>query len=157
MTGTGARVNDFQLFRRECGIFFTDFCQLCLYFRLLFSFFQIVMPFGIFRVTISGNIGRLFFLCRKKLFFCIRVSFQPQTAKAVLYHVADNPVRCKKLGSGRNILFCNFDILFQCSEYIILFLTVVILIQPADNLHRILPVILRYQLNHLLNHTAFSQ
>ena len=59
MTGTGARVDHFQLFWCECGVFFADFRQLCLYFRLLLGFFQIVMPFCIFRVTVSGNIGRL--------------------------------------------------------------------------------------------------
>ena len=67
MTRTGAWVNDFQLVRCQCGIFLTDFSQLCLYFRLLLGFFQIVVPFGIFWVTVSGSISRLFFLCRKKL------------------------------------------------------------------------------------------
>ena len=157
MTRTRARIDDFQLFRRECGVFFADFRQLCLYFRLLLGFFQIIMPFGIFWVTVSGNIGRLFFLCWKKLFFCIRVSFQPQTTKAVLYHIANNPIRCKQLGSSRDILFCDFHILFQSCENIILFLAIVILIQPADNLNSILPILLRYQLNHLLNHAAISQ
>ena len=77
MTGTGARVNDFQLIRCQGGVFLADLCKLRLHFRLLISFFQIVMPFGIFRVTVSGSISRLFFLCRKKLFFDIRVSLQP--------------------------------------------------------------------------------
>ena len=157
MTGTGARVNDFQLIRCQCCVFLTDFCKLHLYFWLLFGFFQIVMPFGIFRITFSGNIGRLFFLCRQKLILSIRVSFQPQTPKAVLYHIADNPIRCKHLGSGRNIFFCDFYIFFQCSEHIVLFFAIIILIQPADNLYRILPIILRDQLNHLLNDTAISQ
>ena len=115
------------------------------------------MPFGIFRLTVSGNICRLFFLSRQKLILSIRVSFQPQTTKAVFYHVADDPVRRKQLGCSRNILFCNFDILFQCGEYIILFLTVVILIQPADNLNSIFPVVLWYQFDHLLNDTTTSQ
>jgi len=64
MTRTGAWVNDFQLIRCQCGVFFANLCKLCLRFRLLLGFFQIVMPFGIFRVTVSGSIGRLFFLCR---------------------------------------------------------------------------------------------
>ena len=115
------------------------------------------MPFGILQITIPGNIGKLFFLCRQKLILRIRVSFQPQTAKAVFYHVANDPVRCKQLSCGRDILFCDFYILFQCGEHIVLFLAVIILIQPADDLDGILPVILRYQLNHLLNHTGFTQ
>ena len=157
MTGTGAWVNGFHLFRCQCCVFLVNLGKLCLYFRLLLSFFQIVMPFGIFQITLSGNIGRPFFLCRQKLILSIRVSLQPQTAKAVLYHVTNNPVRRKQLGSGRDILFCDFDILFQGSKHVVFFLTVVILIQPADNLHGILPVLLRYQLNHLLNHAAISQ
>ena len=157
MTGTGAWVNDFQLIRCQCGVFLTNFCKLCLHFRLLLSFFQIVVPFGIFHVTVSSSIGRLFFLGRKKLIFGIWVSFQPQTTKAVLYHVANNPVRCKKLGCCRDIFLGDFHILFQSCENIVFFLAVIILIQPADDLDSILPIILWYQLNHLLNDTAFTE
>ena len=85
------------------------------------------------------------------------MSLQPQATKAVLYHVANNPVRCEKLGRCRDVFFCDFHILFQCCKNIILFLTVIILIQPADDLDSILPVILRYQLDHLLNDTAFTE
>ena len=77
MSGTGAWINDFQLIRCQCGVFLANLSQLCLYFRLLLGFFQIVVPFGIFRVTVSGSIGRLFFLSRKMLLFHIRVSLQP--------------------------------------------------------------------------------
>ena len=115
------------------------------------------MPFGIFRVTVSGSIGRLFFLGRKKLLFDIRVSLQPQATKAVLYHVTNNPVRCEKLGCCRDVFFRNFHILFQCRKNIIFFLTIIILIKPADDLDSILPVILRYQIDHLLNDTAFTE
>ena len=67
MTRTRARVNDLQPIRCQCGVFLADFSQLCLYFRFLLGFFQIVVPFGIFRVTISGSISRLLFIRRKKL------------------------------------------------------------------------------------------
>ena len=157
MTRAGAWVNDFQLIRRQCGVFHTNFFKLCLHFWLLLSFFQIVVPFGIFRVTVSGSISRLFFLGRKKLTLNIWVSLQPQTTKAVLYHVTNNPVRCEKLGCCRDVFFCDFHILFQCCEDIVFFLAVIILIQPSDDLDSILPVILRYQFNHLLNHTAFTK
>ena len=137
MTGTGARVNHFQLIRCQGGVFLADFSQLCQYFRLLLGFFQIVFPLG--------------------FQFVIRMSLHPQTTKAVFYHIANNPVRCEKLGCRRDILFCDFYILFQCCENIVFFLAVVILIQPADNLDGILPVLLRNQLDHLLNHTALTQ
>ena len=157
MTGTGAWVNDFQLIRCQRGVFLANLGKLCLHFRLLLSFFQIVVPFGIFRVTVSGSISRLFFLCRQKLLFHIWVSLQPQTTKTVLHHVANNPVRCEKLGCCRNVFFCNFHILFQSCENIVFFLAVIILIQPANDLDSILPIILWYQLNHLLNDTAFTE
>ena len=157
MTGTGAWVDNFQLIRCQCSVFLANLNKLCLHFRLLLGFFQIVVPFGIFRITVFGSIGRLFFLSWQKLLFRIRVSLQPQTTKAVLYHVANNPVRCEKLGCCRNVFFCDFHILFQCCENIVFFLAVIILIQPANNLDSIFPVIFRYQLNHLLNDTAFTE
>ena len=69
MTRTAAWVNDFQLIRCQCGVFLPNLSQLCLNFCLLFGLFQIIVPFGIFRITISSNISRLFFLCRQKLIF----------------------------------------------------------------------------------------
>ena len=77
MTRTGAWVNDFQLIRCQCGVLLANLGKLCLHFWLLLGFFQIVVPFGIFRVTVSNSISRLFFLGRKKLLFHIRVSLQP--------------------------------------------------------------------------------
>ena len=77
MTGTGTWINNFQLIRCQRGVFLANLGKLCLHFRLLLSFFQIVVPFGIFRITVSGSIGRLFFLGRKKLLFHIRMSLQP--------------------------------------------------------------------------------
>ena len=77
MTGTRAWVNDFQPIRCQRCVFLAGLGKLRLYFRLLLGFFQIVVPFGIFQVTVSGSISRLFLLCRKKLLFHIRVSLQP--------------------------------------------------------------------------------
>ena len=157
MTRTRAWVNTFNLIRCQCCIFLANLGKLHLHFRLLLGFFQIVMPFSILRITVSGNIGRLFFLSWQKLLLNIRVSFQPKTTKAVLYHISNNPVRCEKLGCCRDVFFCDFHILFQCCKNIIFFLAVIILIQPPNNLDSIFPVILRYQLNHLLNDTAFTE
>ena len=157
MAGTHTGVDDFQLIRCQCSIFLTDFCQLCLHFWFLLSFFQIVMPFGVLWITISGSIGRLFFLCRQKLILNIRMSFQPQTAKAVFYHVTNDPVRGEQLGCRRDIFFCDFYILFQSGENIVLFLAVVILIQPADDLHGVLPVLFGNHRNHLLDDAALAQ
>ena len=77
MTRTRTWIYDFQLIRCQFGIFLTNPSQLCLHFRLLLGFFQIVVPFSIFRVTVSGSIGGLFFLRRQKLIFDIWMPLQP--------------------------------------------------------------------------------
>lgn len=138
-------------------IFLTNLGKLRRHIRLLLGFFQIIVLFGIFQVTLPGNIGRLFFPYRQKLFFGIWVSLQPQTTKAVLYHIANNPVWCKKLGCCMDVFFCDLHILFQSSKNIVFFLTVILLIQSIDNLDSIFPVVLWYQFDHLLNDTFFSQ
>ena len=71
------------------------------------------------------------------------MTLQPQTAQAVLHHIADDPVRREKLGSGGDILLADFDILFQVGENFFLCLGVVILIQPADDLHVVHKVFFR--------------
>ena len=82
---------------------------------------------------------------------------QPQATQAVFYHIMDNPVRREQLRGGGNVLFADFDVLFQVSEHLVLRLGVVILVQPANYLHLILPVVLRNQRDHLLNHAALAQ
>ena len=157
MTGTTAWVDHFQLIRCQCGVFLANLSKLRLHFWLLLGFFQIVVPFGIFWVAISFRISRLFFLRWQKLLLHVRVSLQPQTAKTVLYHVANNPIRCEKLGCCWNIFFCDFHILFQCCENIVLFLAVIVLIKPSYDLNLICPVFFRNQCDHLLNHTSLAE
>ena len=53
-------------------------------------------------------------------------------AKAVFDHIADDPVRREELGDGGNFLFGDFAVLGKGG---VLRLGVVILVQPADNLH----------------------
>ena len=99
---------------------------------------------------------RCLFVC-----FSVIVRFSSPKRPLLLHRhkpfVANNPVRCEKLGCCRNVFFCNFHILFQSCENIVFFLAVIILIQPANDLDSILPIILWYQLNHLLNDTAFTE
>ena len=59
----------------------------------------------------------------------------PQTAKAVLHHVAHNPVRGKQLGFCRNLFDCNFCSTFYKFINFIFQFRVVILVHPADDLH----------------------
>ena len=53
-------------------------------------------------------------------------------AQAVLYHIADNPVRGKELGDGGDLLLGDFAVL---GKGLVFWLRIVILIQPADDLH----------------------
>ena len=82
------------------------------------------------------------------------MSLYPQTAERVLDHVAHNPVRRKQLRCCRNTFFRDLHVLFQTGKRVILQLGVVILVQPADNLHGILPVLLRNIRNHASEHAV---
>ena len=81
----------------------------------------------------------------------------PQAAQGVLHHIVDDPIRGKELGGSRNIFLADFHILLQGGEDIVLFLTVVVLIEPADDLYLVLPVLLRDKGNHLLDNAALPQ
>ena len=112
MSGSHAGVNELDVFRVQGGILFTNFRKFHLHFRLLLCLFQIVFPV-FFQVA-------------------VRVTFHPQTTQAVLHHVTDDPVRGEQLGYGRDFLFGNLAVLGKCSGFR---LGIVILVQPADNLH----------------------
>ena len=133
MTGTHAGVDELDVFWIQGSVLFANFCQFYLHLRLLLCFFQIVFP----------------------VFFQVafRVSFHPQTAQAVLHHVADDPVRGKQLGYGRDFLFGDLTVLGKCSG---LRLGIIILVQPADNLHLTtaldVEVILRNIVNQMIDH-----
>ena len=53
-------------------------------------------------------------------------------AKAVFHHIADDPVRREELGDGGDFLFGDLSVLGKGG---VLRLGVVILVQPADDLH----------------------
>ena len=134
MTGTHAGVDKLDVFRIQCGVLFTNFCQHRLHFRLLLCLFQIVFP--------------VFFQA------AVRVSFHPQTAKAVFHHVTNDPVWGKQLGHGRDFLFGDLAVLCKGSS---LRLGIVILVQPADDLHLTtaldIEVILRNVVDQVIDHT----
>ena len=137
VTGTAARVNALDLLRCDSRIFLANLVKPSLYIRFLFRFVQIVFPLG--------------------FQFIIRMSLNPKTTERVFYHVANDPVRGKQLRSGRNVLLGDFHILLESNENLILFLTVVILVQPAYNLNSVFPIVLVDAGNHLLNDAAFTE
>ena len=112
MPGTHAGVDKGQVFRVQGGVLLADRRQLCLYLRLLRGFVQIILP-AFPQVA-------------------VRVTLHPQAAKAVFHHVADDPVRSEQLGHRRDLLFGDLAVFGKCRR---LGLGVVVLIQPADDLH----------------------
>ena len=132
---TGIDAED--ILRLDGGVAFANFRQLRLDSGFLLGLFQIILP-----LTLQ---------------FIVRVSFHPQAAEAVLHHIAHNPVRREELRRGRNLFLADLDVLFEVSKHFILRLAVIVLIQPADDLHLVCPVRLRDQRDHLLKHTAAAQ
>ena len=114
MPAAHAGVNTLYILRRQGGVALAQLGQLLRYLRLLRGFVQIILPLG---------------------FIKIRVSLAPQTAKAVFDHVPHDPVRRKQLGGGGDVLGANLDVLFQVGEHLLFRLGVVILVQPAHDLH----------------------
>ena len=112
MTAAHAGIDDTDIFRIQLRIFRANLSQFLLYFRLLLRLLQIVFPPD-FQVV-------------------IRMSLHPKTAKAVLHHVADDPVRRKELRDRRHFFLRNLALL---RKGVVLRLCIVILIQPADDLH----------------------
>ena len=133
MAGTHAGVDELDVFRVQSCVLFTNFREFCLHLWLLLCLFQIVFPV-FFQVA-------------------VRVSFHPQTAKAVFHHVTNDPVRGEQLGYGRDFLFGNLSVLGKGSG---LRLSVVILVQPADDFHLTtaldVEVILRNIVNQMIDH-----
>ena len=112
MPGTHAGVDEGQVLRVQSGVLLADVCQLCLHLRLLRGFVQIILP-------VFPQIA-------------VRVTLYPQAAKAVFHHVADDPVRGEQLGHRRDLLFGDLAVFGKGSGF---GLGVVVLIQPADDLH----------------------
>ena len=67
-----------------------------------------------------------------------RVTLNPVATERVVHHVADNPVRCKKLGSSRDVFFLDGS-LVDVDDFVFP-LVIVILVKPANNLNGILPI-----------------
>ena len=134
MAGTHTGVDELDIFRIQCSVLFANFCQFYLHLWLLLCLFQIVFPV-FFQVA-------------------VRVSFHPQTAQAVLHHVTNDPVRGEQLSHSRDFLFGDLTVLGKCSG---LRLGIVILVQPADNLHLTtaldVEVILRDIVNQVIDYT----
>ena len=114
MTAAHAGVDYLQLLRLHLGVLGTDLLQPLLHLRLLRGFVQIILPLRLIKAGMA---------------------LVPQAAKAVLHHVAHDPVRGKQLGRRWDVLLADLDVLFQVGKHLVLGLGVVILVHPADDLH----------------------
>ena len=134
MTAAHAGVNDLDVFRLDGLVLLPELGKLVFHRPLLIGFVQIVFP-------AAPQLG-------------IGVTFQPKSAKGVFHHVADDPVRCEKLCCSRNLVFCDF-LFFP--KYLRLEFGVVKLIQPADNLNGILPVLFGDVGNHVAKNAVLPE
>ena len=133
MPAAHAGVDTLNILRRQGGVTLAQLGQLLRHLRLLRGFVQIILPLG---------------------FVKIRVSLAPQTAKAVFDHVPHDPVRRKQLRGGGDVLLTDFDILFKVGEHLLFRLGVVILVQPAHDLHGVLPVGFRDVVYQMADHAV---
>ena len=132
-----AGIDSEDVLRLQRSILLPNLRQLRLYLWFLLGFVQIILP--------------------ARLQLVVRMALQPQPAQGVLHHIADDPVRREKLRRGGDIFLGDLDVLFQVGEHLILRLRVVILVQPADDLHLIRPVLLGDHGDHLLHDAAFPE
>ena len=137
MTAAHAGVDDLDLFRLDGLVFLPELGKLRFHLWLLLGFVQIVFPAVV-------QLG-------------IRVTFQPKSAERVFHHVADDPVRREKLRGGRNALLRDLDVLLELGKSIVFQLGVVILIQPADDLDGILPVLFGDVGNHVTKNAVLTE
>ena len=79
------------------------------------------------------------------------MSFAPQTSQAILHHVPHNPVRREQLSRRRNPFLCNLHILFQKGKGLVFRLNVIVLIQPADDLHLALFFYIKIVFSDIMN------
>ena len=136
MAAAHARVDDPDLFRLYLPIRFPQLFQLRPDGVLLLRLFQIILPVGVFRLAVS--------LC-------------PQSAKGVFHHIPHDPVRREKLCRRRNIRRTDLDVFLQVGEHLVLRFGVVVLVQPADDLHLILPVLFGNVLHHVSDDAVLTE
>ena len=144
MSASHTWIDKMNILRIQLRILFMYLVKLLLHLQLLLRFVQIVFPFGFQQI--------------------IWMPLHPQTPETILHHIAHNPVRRKKLCHRRNLFFRNLTVL---GKSFILRLRIVILIQPADNLHLSaffnIKIILRNIMNQmidnalLINHRNIQQ
>ena len=139
-----AGIDTKDILRCQALTFRTDLYQLRLHFRFLLCLRQVIFPLKIIRDFLLAPAVSI---CQEML--------HPQPAKAILHHVSDNPVRREQLRHCRDLFFCNLSFLCKSS---CLRLGVIVLVQPADDLHLAtfinIEIALRDRIHEHPNHTV---
>ena len=140
MAAAHARIDDLDVSDILVFALLLDFVELLAHFLGLRSFRQIILPahppgdFFFIGNALCLNLIPAHFV--EAATVSINALFFPlvdeDAAKAVFHHIADDPVRREELGDGRDFLFGNLSIFGKGGVFR---LGVVILVQPADNLH----------------------
>lgn len=78
-------------------------------------------------------------------------------AKGIFYHIADDPIRSKKLRGRGDAFFRYLDVLLELLKGIVLELGVIVLVHPADDLHGVLPVIFGDHRDHSAKYAILPQ
>ena len=165
MTTAHAGVDDLDVFDIQRGVLVLNLVKLLAYFLRLFRFGQIILP--------AHFVGNQLFRCNAFGFRFVPSHFiQAATvridalvfalvyidsAKAVFNHVADNPVRSEELCCGRDALLGDLHIFLEQRKGVILEFGIVILIQPADDLHLIRPVLFGNIRDHVTENAVLFQ
>ena len=165
MPAAHAGVNDFDVFDIQIGILSLNLIKLLSDFFRLFSFRQVIFPAHLLcDVLFVGNsLSLRLFPCHFICAATIRIDalvlalVYIDSAKAVFNHIADDPVRGKELRCGRNALFGDLHIFLEQRKGIILEFGVVILVQPADDLHLIRPVLFGNIRDHVTENAVLFQ
>ena len=165
MTAAHAGVDGLDVFDIQRGVLVLNLVKLLAYFLRLFRFGQIILP--------AHFVGNQLFRCNAFGFRFVPSHFiQAATvridalvfalvyidsAKAVFNHVADNPVRSEELCCGRDALLGDLHIFLEQRKGVILEFGIVILIQPADDLHLIRPVLFGNICDHVTENAVLFQ
>ena len=148
MTTAHAGVDDLDVFDIQRGVLVLNLVKLLAYFLRLFRFGQVILPthfvgnqrfcFNAFRFRFVPS--HFIQAATVRIDALVLALVYIDSAEAVFNHIADNPVRGEELRCRRNAFLGDLYILLEQSKGVILEFGVVILVQPADDLHLIRPV-----------------
>ena len=113
-------VDELDILWLEVRVLGANFLQFGFYICFLLGFVEIVFPVFFERV--------------------VWMTVEPEASEAVFDHVAHDPIWCEQLGGGWDAFFGDFYVFLEQGVSFFFEFFIVILIQPADDLHLVGPV-----------------